>query len=216
MLPLPIENNIPKILKDSLSESEDGQALIDFLNNFIQELNQEILEMYFFKMPERIPNTLLNELGYMLNAGIKSFDSERTKRKKIATAVRSHIYRGTWNNDVKQRVDAIAGGDSQIFTSTNSAAFLNRGALSSEPDNYWASLGTNGIDDNLGILNLGSFFESDIPGNIYIDVDNDSLTSDKVDQLVIDLKDDVLPAYMRIFLGYLDGAGQFQTYSILG
>jgi len=212
MLPYPVSDHVPKILRDVLSSSPDGQALVDKLDEYILEWSDEILEMQYFKLPERCPAKLLNELGYMVGANILSDDSERTKRIKIYSAIAGHKLRGSWTQDAKKKIDAIALGDSQIFSPTTTADWVLLGGESSEPDNYWSSMGVDGIDDLLGIDLLGGFDEATEPGNIYIDVDNDSLTAAEVDKLVLELEEDVVPSYFRVVLGYLDGGGNFIEY----
>ena len=216
LLPTPFEDFVPKMLRQILDESQDGQALVDKMNEYIDNWSKDILEMQFLKMSERCPSDFLDVLGNYINAGIKEFDSETIKRIKIATAVQGHKKRGTWNSDAKIKIDVIAGGDSQIIRAIDSADWILLAGESDDPDNYWATLGVDGIDDNLGIDLSGDFTEITEAGNIYIDTDNDSLTSDQIDQIVIELQDDIVPAYMRIYLGYVDGTGSFVLYTTIG
>ena len=147
MLPLPIEKYIPKVLRDNLSSSPSGQALIDFLNNHYEELSEEILEMYWFKLPSRCPSIFLNELGYLLNAGIVNTDSDYTKRSKIENAIETHKNRGTWENDAKLRIDAITGYSSSLYSTIDSDDSIEMGGLDTEPDYYWSTESSGGTLD---------------------------------------------------------------------
>lgn len=216
MLPIPLRDNIPALLRAKLDESQSGTDLIDQLEEYVLEWSEETFNLVYLKTPERCPASFLDELGNYVNAGITNLDEERTKRQKIRSAVKGHKLRGTWEADVKPKVDAIAGGDSQIFTPSNQADWIMLGAETSDPDVYWATMGMDGVDDDLGIDLVGSFEELVIAGNIAIDVDNASLTSDELDNIVATLELDILPAYYRINIGYVDGGGNFVSYVIIG
>lgn len=214
LLPIPLEEFIPKLL--TLNPSDAGQALLDFWDEKYQELSDEIMEMYWFKLPERCPAKFLNELGYWLSAGILEVDSEMTKRLKIKSAVETHKIRGSWINDAKNRIDSITGYSAVIYSSPGQDDWIMVGE-DSEPVNYYtASLGVDGIDDDLGISLIGAGDELVVGGNVYINchegVYTAVLTSDEIENIVLQLRTDVLPCYMRIILGYADSSNQFNEY----
>jgi len=216
LLPLPLEDYVPKLLRQNIDDN--GQAFINKNDELIEEIRDEILEIYWFKLPERCISAFLIELGYMLNAGISATDDDRTKRRKIATAIQTHKNRGTWEDDAKQRIDAITGYSATIFKIINSDDGIEMGGLSSEPDYYWSTEGSPGIsDDNLGTWEIGLGTEPVIAGNVYIDchegINTAVLTSDQIEQIVFDLETDVAPAYMILYLGYINASGQFIQYS---
>lgn len=216
LLPLPFEDFIPELLKRNIND--DGQAFIDKIDSLLEEIAEEVLEMQYFKLPERCISSFLEELGYMLNAGIVNTDDDVTKRRKIITAIQTHKNRGTWEDDAKQRIDAITGYSAAVFKITDSDDSIEQSGLISEPDYYWSTEGSPGIsDDNLGTWEVGLGTETVIAGNIYIDchegIYTAVLTSDQIEQIVFDLETDVAPAYMILYLGYINTSGQFIKYT---
>jgi len=216
MLPDTFLNYIPKFLKDNIDES--GQALVTYMDAFQEEFYDYIREMYFFKDPLRCPTLLLDELGYWLAAGLNQTDSEATKREKIYYAVMNHKKRGTWEDDVKIRIDAITGYSATIFPSGDNDDAILLGQEATDPDYYWMTLQDNsGTDDEWGWWLVGDFTEYVVAGNVYIDchegVYTPVLTSDQIDQIVAEIETDVVPAYYAVYLGYINTSGQFVVYA---
>lgn len=212
MLPLPFEKYIPKFFK----RDKKLIAFADKMDELINSFKTDTLGINDIIDPVKCPSILLDELGYFLNAGIKPFDNESQKRLKIATAIQAHKKRGSFKYDAKPKIDAIAGGDSQILTARIGDDWILVGdTLTENSNNYWASMGIDGIDDNLGISMIGEGTEIEIAGNIYINVDSSSLTTDQINQIIDELKDDIAPAYYKIFIGYLDLSNNFILYTII-
>ena len=211
MLPIPFIDFIPKIYKDNAKDSTT--AMTDKVDTHLNEWLTDIIELAFLKDPFKIPSLYLEQLGNFLNAGLLTQDTEAQKRNKIATAIQAHKRRGTFAFDAKPKIDAIALNDSQIFRSADADDWILVGDGLTPATHYWAALGVDGIDDSLGISLIGEGTEVEIAGNIYIDVDNDSLTQDEVDQIVLELSEDIVPAYYIVNIGYLDGTGAFVIYS---
>lgn len=216
MLPLPIENYIPKLLTDNIDDR--GQAFIDKINSLIINILDDIMEMQYFKLPERCPSVFIDELGYLLNAGIINTDTDRIKRNKIKNAVRSHRNRGLWQDDAKLRIDNITGYSAKIFRSIDSDDSILMAKQAADPDRYWMTLSAkDGSDDNLGIWLIGDFTEYVIAGNISIDchdgIHTAVLTAAQIFQIKVEIQDDVVPAYCAVYLGYVNASGQFIVYS---
>ena len=218
MFPYPFESFVPQLLVYNLTPQ--GQAFIDKHDEYIIDWTDELKELYFVnKLVERIPTAFLEDQGYFLNAGLKQTDSERTKRIKIKGAVKGHKKRGTWNDDAKIKIDAITGYNAEIFKAIQSDDSIEMGQTSDEdPTRYWSTeQGNDGVDDSLGTWEVGDFTEYVIAGNIYIDchegVHTAVLTSDQIEQIVVELEFDIAPAYMAIYLGYINTSGQFIVYS---
>lgn len=171
-LPIPFENYVPKLLKDSLPNDAAGTALVNKADVHLQEWSNESLEIYYLKWPERCPSSLLEELGNYLAAGIFSFDSETTKRQKIYNAIDRHKRRGSWENDAKLIVDAICGNNSSLVEGYFEAQWLFWAKESGDLSDYSATLGDDGIDDDLGIDLIGIFTECVIEGVVCIDCDS--------------------------------------------
>lgn len=218
MLPIPFDENIPKLLKKALSVDDAGQALVDFWDTKYQALKEEILEMQYFKRPERCPAAFLDVLGDMLAASIQQGDNDFTKRFKILKAIETHKLRSTWINDAKNRIDAITGLDSTIYSRQDNDDAIWLAQEASDPDFYWMTWQDNsGTDDDLGIWWVGDFTEYVIAGNIYIDchegINVSTLTAAQIADIVENLEKDVAPAYMTVYLGYINAIGQFIVYS---
>lgn len=209
-LPIPFIEHVPDIFRQDADDSMT--ALADKMDTIMASVVAEILRLYDLKLPDQCPAGLLDELGYYVAAGILNTDTETIKREKIATAVQGHKVRGSWVNDAKPKVDAIAGGDSKIWGSPYEDDWILM-TDGTEPDYvYWSAMGSDGIDDELGIWLVGEGTEYVVAGNVYIDVDNATLTAAQVQQIVDALIADVAPAYMWVHLGYVVGTA-FTEYT---
>lgn len=180
------------------------QSFVDVHNSLINSVLTEIIDLSYLRDPARIPQAILKEVGNLLSAGILPSDSERTKRQKIYNAIQTHKYRGTWANDVKITIDSIVGGDSKLFGGFDNSDFILMAGESIDPDYYWATLGVDGIDLDLGIDLVSGESETVITGVFEIDVDSNSLTSEEVENLKFALIDKI-PVYFIVFLGYDNG-----------
>lgn len=220
MLPIPFEDNIPVLLRKALTEDDAGQALANFWDEKYQALADEILEMYFFKRPERCPAMFLDTLGDMLAASIKQGDSDFTKRFKILKAIETHKLRSTWTSDAKNRIDAITGYSAVLYSVQDNDDSIEMAQQASDPDFYWSTeSGADGTDDELGTWEVGDFTEYVIAGNIYINchegITTGVLTADQIAQIVSDLERDVAPAYMAVYIGYVNALNQFIIYDVI-
>lgn len=215
MLPIPLEDYIPDILRNNPTDT--GDAFLSKNDSLLIELRDEIFELYYLKVVARCPEWLLEELGAWLNANLNNIDSEDTKRQKIASAIATHKVRGSWTDDVKLRIDSITGYDSAIITEVGGSDWILTGDGETPSAYYWGSMGADGVDADLGLDLIGSGEEIEIPWNRYINchvgITVSTLSSAVIDQIVAEIKDDEVPAYMRVFLGYVDGSGDFQLYS---
>lgn len=211
MLPIPFVNYIPIFYK------RDAKliAFADKVDSILEGLRSDTIGLNDIIDPMKAPVVTLDYLGDYFNAGINVFDNEKVKRVKIATAIQSHKKRGSFNFDAKPKIDAIAGGDSQILKTFGADDWILVGDGLTPGAYYWSALGADGIDDDLGIMLVGSGDELIIAGNIYIDVDNDSLTAEE--QLRIRLEmEDIAPAYFLVHIGYVDISGTFVEYFVMG
>jgi phage tail-like protein len=211
MIPESIETYIPRFYKRDTK-------LLAFINKFdsiIADLKNDTLGLNDLIDPMKIPANLIIELGTLLNAGIKDQDSETERRIKVANAVSSHKRRGSFSLDAKPKIDLICGGDSQIFRSFDKDDWILVGDGLTPSAYYWAAMGSDGIDDDLGISLIGEGLEIEVAGNIYIDVDNSTLSA--ADQARLELEmEDIVPAYMYVHFGYLNVSGQFIEYFVMG
>lgn len=211
MLPIPFEQFIPR----SFNRDAKLLAFANKMDEILNGLRDDTLGLNTLINPFKIPAQLLDNLGYYLNAGINDQDTEHEKRIKIAGAVAGHKRRGSWNNDAKPKIDLIAGGDAQIFRSFDKDDWILVGDGLTPADYYWAVMGADGIDDGYGISLIGSGTEIEVAGNIYIDVDNNSLSAAKQAAIELVMRD-VVPGYMKVHFGYISGTGQFIEYFVMG
>lgn len=220
-LPTPFEDFIPKFFKESLNQA--GQNMASKIDTHLAAWLLDIKKIEWIRRPEQIPAEFLDIMGSFLAAGIEPQDTETQKRKKIYNAVNSHKLRGVFNDDVKPIIDAIAGDSARIlgnsFFDSDEWILVGDGVVISDPSVYWASMGADGIDTDLGIALIGDGTEIKIAGNIYIDchenINVSTLTADQVAQIKLDLEGKRVPAYYKVFLGYVDVSGNFQIYDTI-
>lgn len=208
MLPDTFEKLLPKIYERNNSSSKT--ALINFMNTLIAALKNDILNLRFLINPVICPSTLLDELGYWLEAGINPGDSEDLKRKKISDSISTHKVRSTWIFDVKIKIDNYVGGDSSIFVSVSEGTWRFIGDGTTPTGHIYASLGGDGINTDWGLRLGGSGSDIWDKGSVRIDVDSSTLTSDQVEELKLEIEDSI-PCYFIAYLGYLV-AGSFVSY----
>lgn len=211
MLPEDIDRYVPRFYKRDSKLS----AFTSKLNSIISDLKADTIGLNDLIDPMKIPSNLLSEVGYFLNAGINDEDSDLEKRYKIIYAVDGHKRRGSFNLDAKPKIDLICGGDSEIIRSFDKDDWILVGDGLTPTAYYWAAMGADGIDDELGISLIGEGLEIEVAGNIYIDVDNSTLSA--ADQATLELNmQDIVPAYCYIHFGYLNVSGQFIEYFLMG
>lgn len=208
MIPVPFLKRIPKLFQTD-SKAINMATKIDA--NLLT-WKQETTTIEWIRRCDQCPAVLLDELGALLNAGLKNEDGDATKRKKVCEAILNHKNRGTWDDDAKLRIQAITGIEPELFNNVDNDDWIWLGKEADDPDRYWATWGTDGVDDDLGIWVVGDFTEYVISGNIYIDLKTSTLTAEEIEQIKNELSTDVVPAYYVIYLGYIAG-GVFVVYA---
>ena len=214
---------IPKIFHgDSKSD-----ALANKADDNINAWKKDVIDIKRLIRPDETPSEFLAELDFLLSAGIKSNDSDVIKRRKIRDAVATHKIRGTWTADAKVRIDNITGLSpgsrilrwNHFYTSDWIWTDDTPSIIPAAPDDYWATWGCDGVDTDTGLDWIGAGTEIEIWGNIYIDchegIDVATLTAAQRAKIVLDLTYDVVPAYFRVLLGYVNAAGLFVAYDII-
>ena len=215
MLPIPLIKAIPL-------HYQDDERLKDFADRVdidLKEWRTDVFNIPRYNRPDEAPFFVLKELDFLLEAGFKALDSEVTKRKKIIDAVRSHKFRGLFNDDAKIKIDNVTGFSpgARLFPSQTEDDFIlltDGGSLPASEN--WSVLGTNGIDP-FGPSFVGSGSDPEIPGNVFIDlhegINTAVLTAAQIQQIVDDLSADTVPAYFQVFLGFTDSGGSFIQYA---
>jgi hypothetical protein len=201
MLPLPTIKHMPKVLQENMDDF--GQAFVDFLDEFVTELRDETIQLKFFYVIEKIPPQFLDILGAQLQAEIKQIDTDRQKRVKILNAISGRSKRSLWEEDVKIRIDNITGLDAVLFAPFGLDDWILPGDGTTPTGYYWAAMGSDGIDDGLGISLIGAGDEVEITGNVYIDF-GAMVTTEILAQVLDDIQN-IVPAYFRVILGYTSG-----------
>jgi len=215
LLPYPFENYASKLHRDNPDAAY--LALVAKMNSIMLSWYNELMELYFAKMPERVSSDLLNELGYFLGAGFLPYDSEVTKRLKIKNAIATHKKRGLWTQNVKIKIDTITGYSSAIIyvPSTTEDWIEDDGIVSA--GTYWNSEGVGFDSAYLGINEIGGYTDPEMRGNIYINchvgINTPVLTSSQIAQIVDAIAEDDCPAYFAVYLSYINSSGQTIVYA---
>jgi len=173
MIPLPFIRQIPKIFQSDYF----AQKIANKADIHLNDWKKDVLDLNKIYRSDEMNSILLDELGYFLNANLLNVDSELDKRKKIQKTIYVHKNRCLWKNDVKIRIDRIAGYDSQIYSVV-----------------YGGSRGNIAINCHYGIT---------MP----------VLTTEQINMIIEELKNDVVPAYMKVWIGYVDGSSTYIEYS---
>jgi hypothetical protein len=186
-------------------------ALAAAIDAAVGGVQSDLVELQYIYVPERTPAQLLDDLGAMMAAGMKATDSVVTKRRKLATAVQGHKRRSTWLYSLKPAIDAVTGFSSSIYMDLFSNWPVRVGDAERLLSGYPWYLRGDGAAYG-GTVRVGSGLEAIVAGNVYVDVGTSGLTAEQVAQVVAQVKDDIVPAYFRVFLGYTT-AGAFTQYA---
>ena len=210
MLPTPIENFIPEDMKENITPA--GQAWIDKHNSVIDSILNDIINLETLLDPVKCPSEFLVYLGSMVYAEIYRSDDERTKRIKIADATDRHAHRSLWEEDLKLRIDSVANTDAVLFNArgslNNDSVFLDG---SEDIVNTWSAFG-DGSTDPIGEMFTGSGNEPTQAGNIYIDLQDGTLTTEQIEDIKNQVNIHKGYSFFRFFLGYVTG-GNFVEYA---
>ena len=214
MLPIPTINYIPKILRERATS--ETTALTDKMDTDIFAWFNDTKNIDQLLDVDQCPSSYLVFLGNMLSAGVQTIDSDRTKRQKIYSAIQTHKRRGSWVAHAKLIIDAITGYNAVRFITTDEDDWILCGDGSLEVGTSWAILGGDGTAP-YGMALVGDGTEVEIWGNIYIDlhygIHTAVLSASQIEQIVTDISMDIVPAYVRVYLGYVPVTGGFTIYS---
>jgi len=209
VLPYPSINFVPKIFRDN---PDDGTtALTNKLDSLFETWEDLTKELNYLRSVDKCPAAFLDELGYLVNAGIFQEDTEAIKRKKIFYAIQGHKVRGSWTQDAKPKVDAITGTDTELVNNSDYEIVAEWILIGENNfygnDKYGTMAGDAGtVTDELGLLLSGDGDDIELAGNVYIDLKSSTLTAAQIQQIRDNLEFDIAPAYFRIFLGYFSGS----------
>ncbi len=210
MFPIPAIRFFPKLFKDDVK----AQKLATLLDTEMTNVKSDILGMKRFYRPMECPVWALAELDFLLGSIVLPGDSEKTKRIKIKNATVTYSIRGSWADDVKIIIDAITGYDALQWAIIGGDDWIFWDA-SFDSSYYYAVMGCDGVDLNEGIALIGA--GSEVAGNIYINlhygITTGVLSAAQIAQIVASIETDEVPAYMRVYLGYLNSSGQFIIYT---
>lgn len=216
MLPLPFIDYIPQQLRQNINAQ--GQAFVDKIEELLTDISEEVLALYWLKLPERCPAKFLDELGFWLSAELNNFDTERDKRKKIYQAIEIHKRQNSWTQDLKIKCDNITGYSAQIIKALGTTGKWVLIGDGTTPSTYkWASLGADdGTDPDLGLALIGDSADIEQRGNIFINlhpsIDYAILTEAVVQQAYYEIEGKNPLSYFNVFIGYINSAGNFANY----
>lgn len=218
MLPIPHRDYVPRLHRNS----SDMIALAERMDSITQTTFDEARGLQYLYSIERCPSTLLDTLGNFVSADILPGDTDRVKRQKIANAIQNHRQRGTWTGDVKVRLDIITGQDAALVEVEVTGDWILFGAQATDPDNDESVLGFDNVNLDFGLDLLGDFTELNIPGNIVINLHQNSTTQlftpEQIAEFVAEITDPEVgfnPAYYRLILGWVDASGEFNLYATI-
>lgn len=207
MLPQPFINYIPKFFR----RDTKLLSLANKADEHLDQWREDVLNLNTIIDPLRMPSNILDDVGDYLSAGILNIDTDRIKRQKIWNAIESHRLRGTFQFDVKPTLDIITGFSSSIFSSADSSDFIVLGGEASDPDIFWATIGIDSVDTQLGIDMVGSGDEAVLTGVILINLGGLYNDIDRIREAVIDK----IPGYLQVVFGYVD-TGRFIELPLTG
>ena len=214
-LPIPFIKFIPKIFKEDVK----AIALSNRVDTHLAEWEKDVLSVAQLYRPDETREIILSELDYCIEAGVRNDDSEVIKRKKIESAIASHKIRGTWELSAKILIDNITGLDAQFYDETleDDAILCGDGIVPYDSAAYWFALGCDGLDDGLGVRLLTDGTEVMLAGVLYIDchygIHVSTLTAAQIAKIVDELRTEIVPAYYKVYLGYIDAVGDWQYYA---
>lgn len=214
MLPSTIQDTIPKLHKDNLGSS--GNAFVNKFDSILSDLKNDVKRFSFLRNLEKIEPEFIDELNFLLAAGFKQTDTIQLKRQKLESAIRTHKKRGRWSVHVKILIDNITGLDAVLLKAIGNDDWIMTGDGTTPASFFWGTMGGDGIDDDLGLALVGAGTEIEFQGNIFINAHDGitvaTLTTEQVDQIVNDLKDDIAPAYFVVHIGFVNTDGVFEDY----
>ena len=194
----PLEKYLPKA---HVPLDAGFSALSRVWNDLYALQFSEILALETFRHAERVPSSLLDELGYKYAADFQGDDTDAQKRIKVFNAIKSHKKRGLWEDNIKLIIDAITGLSSSIAVFTNQNDMVWVGNQSdTTPHMTW------GAPPDGGMAWYGGGFDPLRSGVIMIDLGGgaSSLTEAKIDEVKTELLKEQF-AYFELYLGYMDG-----------
>ena len=218
-------DNVKKYLPQIFSWDYKFNILANKMQTHINNLKTLILGMKSFPRPDECPSNVIPELSFLLSAGVVQNDSDLTARTKVVNAVKAQQSRGTFTYDVKLVIDAITGYNSQIWRSSSGAAdsldwiMLSGNEASSILASHRGSMASGNSDSSFGLKLIGTGLEPEVAGNIFINchygVNTAVLTTPIVNQLIAALRNDELPCYFIVNLGYVNSSNQFIIYTTI-
>lgn len=188
-------------------------ALCAKIDKYIALWEADCQAFLYANSPSRIPALFLNELGWLLQAGIFASDSDQEQRIKITTAQSAHQTKGNWVNDVEPKIFGVTGIVPSVFSSLNFDWWVRSGGNPYPSTSYWSVRGGGAADPKAtGMIRAGTGNDAIIGTIVQIDLGTSALTAGQIAAIVLDISGSV-PAYFRVFLGYQSPPGSFVAYA---
>lgn len=201
-LPIPSALYFPKSYQDY--NDLGFQALTSKIDEIFSGIQSDLVNFRNLRRVEKMSRPFLNAIGYMLVANILIADTDVIAARKVYTALAQRKYKASWLNDVKPKIDNVTGSNAVIYSPFNEPDWIVLCGEITDPPNWWGVIGVDGTDDNQGLDIVGDGTESELSGNVYIDVGISTLTADQITQIVLSIAPST-PCFFRIYLGYTVG-----------
>ena len=228
MFPIPSSLYIPKIHRENTDDPK-YLAFTGMIDDQLTLLKNEIFSLQHLKSSVRCPGALLPELAFKLGVTLLPTDTEDIKRHKIFYAMKSYRYKGCfdvathltvdeipWIRTIKTVIDNVTGYScaQDIVAEEDQWIICGDGVV--ELLNNYAIIGGDG-NSPYGIYLSGSGAEPAGWGNVYIDlhpgVHTAVVSNAQIVEIAGILLDDMIPAYIVVYLCYVNTLGAFEVYT---
>jgi len=209
----PIPESMIAVFPDAAQKNPDAAwvALASKMDSIFGGVLTEVKLAERMHLAYQAPASVLDELGYMVGAGITQGDSDSQKRKKIWGAVPSQKSRGQWIASAKPIIDIITGYSASLFSGYDDFWPVRLGGDIAYGYDKWANRGSGAVAAYVGMVRTGDGDEPIVGGNVYIDLGNGAISAAVIQQVKDAIATDIVPAYYRVVLGYIS-SGSFVEY----
>jgi len=200
--PIPSKNYFPKPFQDY--NDAGFVALTNKIDSILTGIQSDMVNFRNLRRVEKMSRPFLEAMGYMLTANILLADTDVQAARKVYGALKQRKFKASWLSDVKPKIDIVTGASAIVYSPLTEPDWIVMCGLATDPPNWWGVIGTDGTDANQGLDIVADGTESEVAGNVYIDVGISTLTAAQITQIVLSIAPST-PCFFRIYLGYTVG-----------